>query len=137
MTVAITPWHPEVSSGLWAEQVESTGSFGDLARGTGISARFVRDDLPGSMVTVSYWPQCMEDYDDLPAYYVAGQIEYLICTDPADPGGTEVWSDIELDDDSDPMIYTDLSACEQGAGRQINRWLADVNTYLNWDGKSR
>jgi hypothetical protein len=33
------------------------------------------------------------DLDDLTTIYAERQTEYLVCTDPADPGGSEVWSD--------------------------------------------
>jgi hypothetical protein len=42
------------------------------------------------MVTYCYYAAA--DCDSPAAISVERQTEYLVCTDPADPGGTEVWS---------------------------------------------
>jgi hypothetical protein len=54
------------------------------------SVRFHHTDQPGAIVTYCYYAAI--DLGDLTTIYVEQQTEHLVCTDPADPGGTEVWS---------------------------------------------
>lgn len=64
------------------------------------SARWSLDGDPQRIITVYTYgevgPDDHDTYDDgkMPdRLFITAQAEYLICTDPADPGGTEVFSD--------------------------------------------
>ena len=48
------------------------------------------------MVTVTFYPM---EYDERPGEFVVQrETEFLTCTDPSDPGGTEIWSEDNIDD---------------------------------------
>jgi hypothetical protein len=64
---------------------------GDAQLDESFSVRFHRHDHPGALVTFYYYAAL--DLDDLTTVYVERQTEYLVCTDPSDPGSTELWSD--------------------------------------------
>jgi hypothetical protein len=64
---------------------------GDAQLDESFSVRFHHRDRPGAMVTFYYYAAL--DLDDLTTLSVERQTELLACTDPADSGGTEVWSD--------------------------------------------
>jgi hypothetical protein len=64
---------------------------GDAQLDESFSVRFWHRDRPGALVGYCYYAAL--DLDDLVTVYVERQTELLACTDPADPGGTEVWSD--------------------------------------------
>ncbi len=64
---------------------------GDAQLDESFSVRFHHRDQPGALVTYCYYATL--DLDDLTSIYVEQQTELLVCTDPADPGNTEVWSD--------------------------------------------
>jgi hypothetical protein len=63
---------------------------GDSQASEAFSVRFHHRDIPGVMVTYCYYAAV--DTDDPAAISVERQTEYLVCIDPDDPGGTEVWS---------------------------------------------
>jgi hypothetical protein len=54
------------------------------------SVRFHHRDHRGVLVTYSYYAAV--DPEDPAAITVERQTEFMVCTDPADPGGSEVWS---------------------------------------------
>jgi hypothetical protein len=64
---------------------------GDAQLDESFSVRFWHRDHPGALVGYRYYAAI--DLDDLTTIHVERQTELLACTDPADPGGTEVWSD--------------------------------------------
>jgi hypothetical protein len=64
---------------------------GDAQLSESFSVRFHHRDHPGALLTYRYYAAL--DLDDLTTIYVERQTELLVCTDPADPGGTEEWSD--------------------------------------------
>jgi hypothetical protein len=64
---------------------------GDIQLDESFSVRFHYRDRPGALVTYCYY--AATDLDDPASICVEQQTELLVCTDPADPGGTEVWSD--------------------------------------------
>jgi hypothetical protein len=63
---------------------------GDTQVSESFSVRFQHRDRPGALVTYSYYAAA--DPDQPAAISVERQTEYLVCTNPDDPGGTEVWS---------------------------------------------
>ncbi len=64
---------------------------GDAQLDESFSVRFCHRDHAGALVIVYYYAAL--DLDDLTTVYVERQTELLACSDPDDPGGTEVWSD--------------------------------------------
>jgi hypothetical protein len=64
---------------------------GDAQLDEAFSVRFHHRELPGALVTYRYYAAV--DLDDLTTIYVERQTEHMVCTDPVDPGSTEVWSD--------------------------------------------
>jgi hypothetical protein len=64
---------------------------GDAQLAESFSVRFWHRDRPGALVGYRYYAAL--DLDDLVTVYVERQTELLACTDPDDPGSTEVWSD--------------------------------------------
>jgi len=64
---------------------------GDAQLDESFSVRFHHRHRPGAMVTYRYYAAL--DLDDLATVYLERQTEYMLCTDPADPGSTEAWSD--------------------------------------------
>jgi hypothetical protein len=52
--------------------------------------KFHHRDHPGVLVTYCY--DATTDPDNPTTITVQREIEYLVCTDPADPGGSELWS---------------------------------------------
>jgi hypothetical protein len=63
---------------------------GDRQVSESLSVRFHHRDHPGVLVTCSYYAAV--DEQNPPAITVDRETELMVCTDPEDPGGTEVWS---------------------------------------------
>ena len=63
---------------------------GDAQVSEPFSVRFHHRDRPGAMVAYCYYAAI--DLHHPATISVERQTEYLVCTDPNDPGGTEVWS---------------------------------------------
>jgi len=120
-------WHPDGTG------VDSNGwCGGDIQRGDSYSVRLVRDDKPGSLLTITFYAA---EYDENPGEFdVQRQVEWLVCSDPADPGGTEIWSDYSYDDVSAIVIDTEEEA-EDEARERAEAVLADPSPYFGWDGE--
>jgi len=63
---------------------------GDSQASESFSVRFHHRDHPGVLVTYCY--DATTDPDNPTTITVQREIEYLLCTDPTDPGGSELWS---------------------------------------------
>jgi hypothetical protein len=105
---------PELPDSEWRSDdtgVQPNGDCGgDIQHGNSCSVRYVRPDMPRSLITVSFYAV---EYDECPGEFVVQrQVEWLVCEDPADPGGTEVWSDYE---------YDDVSATVMGSAAEAER----------------
>jgi hypothetical protein len=69
---------------------------GDIQHGDSYSVRYIRPDMPGSMITVSFYAV---EYDENPGEFVVQRhLEWLVCEDTADAHNTLVWSDDAYDD---------------------------------------
>jgi len=104
---------------------------GDIQAGDSYSARFVRPDLPGSLMTVTFYPV---EYDECPGEFVVQrQLEWMVCGDPRDPGGTEIWSDVAYDD-----MPSRVMGSRREAGKEARAFaraeLERAWTYA-WDGQ--
>lgn len=128
------PWHPD-KTGL----LEDAGDVGgDIQVGGAYEVRFVRDDKPGSLFTVQAFASgnivMQEDETEGIEYGWDGQIQYLTCTDPEDPGGTETWSGIESLPGS-VLVAEGIEEAEDAARREAEDWLANYAKYIRWDGE--
>lgn len=63
---------------------------GDRQVSESFSVRFHHRDDPGVLVTYSY--SAAVDEENPAEIMVERETEFMVCTDPDDPGGTEVWS---------------------------------------------
>src|SRR5215469_3802815 len=85
---------------------------GDIQAGKSWSVRFVRDDLPCCLIDVTFYPV---QYEETPGEWaVQRQVEWLLCSDPRDPWGNEVWSRDEYDDVS-PVVIGSAEEAEREA----------------------
>ena len=102
---------------------------GDFQAGDSFSVRYVRPDLPGALITRTVYPV----YGACPGEFaVQIETEWLLCTDPADPGGTEVWSDYAYHDQSG--TYGSAAAARAAASRVATELLQDAGSH-DWDGQ--
>jgi hypothetical protein len=105
---------------------------GDIQVGESYSVRFVAPEMPGSLITL--WFYAVE-YAELPGEFVVQrQVEWLTCTDPADPGGTETWSD-ERCDGVIEVVISSTDEAETAAFRSAEAALGDAGIYAGWDGQ--
>jgi hypothetical protein len=105
---------------------------GDIQAGNAWSVRYVRDDMPGSLITETvYAVKTPSGRGHGYAYQI--QTEFLICTDPADPGGTEVWSDLTYE--GSLLDYPTLKAAGAEAWRVAERLNTEAQAGAHgWDG---
>jgi hypothetical protein len=101
---------------------------GDAQLGESFSVRFWHRDHPGAMVGYRYYAAL--DLDDLTSVYVERQTEYLVCTDPTDPGGSEVWSDCRYE-----AVERDLGTVE--AATAAARQAAEAHLVCDEDWRGR
>lgn len=98
-----TPRGPILTVHLQAEREGAWRSSGGIQPGGDVggdyqvsdahSVRFIRPDLPGSLITDSWY---VEKDEKSRAYWVRCQVEFMLCRDPADPGSTELWAGVAL-----------------------------------------
>ncbi len=120
-------WQPDGTG------VTDGGLAGDhIQRGRSWSVRFVRPDLPGSRITVTFYAAACSERPG--GFVVQRQIEWLVCEDPADPWGTEVWSDTDYKDVTDEVIRSQ-GAAEREARRFAEAALGLAADYGQWDGQ--
>jgi hypothetical protein len=102
---------------------------GDCQAGEAYDVRFFHPKMHGALVTAYAYAA---EYDRNPGeFLVQVQTEFMICRDPADPGGTEEWSDATYQDEDrtwDTLAGADKAARETGG--KILRSAGRVE----WDG---
>jgi hypothetical protein len=103
---------------------------GDDQRGGSYSVRFVRDDLPGSMITVSFYVIERGPW----RYGVDHKTEWMVCADPANRDDTEIWSDESYDAATDE-VYTSPVTARAEARDLAQSALDDADAYADWDGQ--
>lgn len=122
----------------WQEQgelFEDAGDMGgDVQVGKAFNRRFINPDLPGRLVTVNVYPIAGDGNNepDLSEVDIECQVEYMICEDMDDPGGTEVWSDIKYDRDIDVLVSDSIEKAESAAKNYVKRFLPE---HIAWDGE--
>jgi hypothetical protein len=120
-------WQPD-GTGI----VSNGDCGGDIQRGDSYSVRFRHPDLPNAIITCSAY--AAEDTDRNPGeFFLQVQTEWLICDDPAQPGDTEIWSDVTYDDE-DGRIWDTVGEAEQAARQRAAEELGDADS-LEWDGE--
>lgn len=106
---------------------------GDIQVGDSYSVRFLNPGLPHALITCTAYP-AGESGPDSVDFYVQVEIESLTCDDPADPGGTETWSDVEYHRPDDEAWYGTVAEAEEAARRTAAHYL-EYADYLDWDGE--
>jgi hypothetical protein len=102
---------------------------GDVQPAESFSVRFHHRDHPGALVTYRYYAAI--DLDDLTTITVERQTELLACTDPADPGSTEVWSDCRYE-----TVQRDLGSVEAATATARRAAEAHLACDEDWSGRS-
>lgn len=117
--------------------VEAGDVGGDVQAGKAYSRRFVHERLAGRHIEVRAYPVYEHDMGDPdnPSVRLEVQTELMVATDPDDPGGTEVWSDLEYSDlpekyDREYSSATAAGAAALGYLRQL-----DPALHFTWDGR--
>jgi recombination protein RecA len=100
---------------------------GDAQLDESFSVRFHHRDRPGATVTFYYYAAL--DLDDLATVSVERQTE-LACSDPADPGGTEVWSDYRYE-----TVQRDLDSVEAATAAARRAAEAHLACDEAWSGQ--
>ena len=95
------------------------------------SVRFVHSDLPASMIIATFYPVKMRKRD---GFAVERQVEWLVCEDPADPAGTEVWSTYTQDGPYS-NVFDSVAEADAAAHLAAETTLGLVQNYSDWDGQ--
>jgi hypothetical protein len=104
----------------------------DIQAGESYSIRYRRSDRRCAMITRTAYPAEVAGHQGV--FFVQVRTEWLICSNPLDPGGTEIWSESITDDE--PGIYGSAVEAEVAA-RQIAADLLDDGASHDWDGLPR
>jgi hypothetical protein len=118
----------------WARDQQGGGVLpggdvgGDAQLDESFSVRFWHRDHPGALVTYRYYAAL--DLDDLTTVYVERQTELLACTDPADPSGSEVWSDSRYE-----TVQRDLGSVEAATAAARHAAEAHLTCDEAWSGR--
>jgi hypothetical protein len=98
----------------WQRQLPLVGAGGDCGGDVQVSdawdARWCKPLTDGTtaLVTRSFYI-IDESMEGVGPFRLERRTEYLICADPADPGGTEEWSDY-----IDEIVAEDVDPCDRG-----------------------
>jgi hypothetical protein len=117
-----TGWYADGSAGIAGD------IGGDIQRGEAHDVRFVRDDKPGSSITVTFYAV---EYDECPGEFVVQRLVEWFVGDPAD--GREIWSDCAADDDG--VIRSTEARAEADARESAEATVAEAEVYGDWDGE--
>ena len=127
-----SPWHLD-GKGI----IDGGDVGGDIQVGTAWSVRYIRDDMPGSLITVNVY--AVDHDNDNPdrrgeEFAIQTQTEFMVCADPSDPGGTEIWSDLDYEDGV--FAYETLAEAETAAREAAeNDNTEAAASAQGWDGK--
>ena len=110
------------------------------------SARWGKRNSDGTfaLITSYYYPVDMRErygdddedqsrFGDTP-FDVELQVEFLICTDPADPGSSETWSNYEYDNALSLKGFPTLETADEAAKRLCVSALENFDRDFSWDG---
>lgn len=130
-----------MSESIWKDDehgISRAGDVGgDIQIGEAYSRRFVHSRLAGRHIEVSAYPVANNQPDPgaEPVISLEIQTELMVATDPDDPGGTEVWSDLEYSDlpERYERTYPSVEAAEEAAQEYLRT--LDPARDFTWDGK--
>jgi hypothetical protein len=111
---------------------------GDIQMGAAWTRQFAlrRPDGQWAVITDSFYAACNDGVSgpvtDESELYVQNQIQWLVCTDLSDLGGTETWSDHEYEDEERVYRMDELERVDERA--RIRAARKDVDSY-SWDGE--
>lgn len=120
--------------------VEKGGVVGGDGAGEAVSIQYTSPEVPGALITAYYYTVdrvlrgWQEEDDESPRWDVESMTELMICTDPADPGMTEEWSDYTYDTDHYPISFATEAEAEEKRDAAIRRESAE---FYAWDGVTR
>jgi hypothetical protein len=107
------------------------GNVGDdYQSGESYSVRFRRADVPGAIITQTAYPVNVGGGCKGP-FLVRVETMWLVCINPEDPGGTEVWSDSRPEDEDE--LYETGEEAERGAWNVANQLNSGGGSHT-WDG---
>lgn len=118
-----TQWLPDAAG------ITCGGEIEDQA-GKSYAVRFLRAGRPGTMITRTAYPVNAGGDHDGP-FVVRVENEWLVCGNPSDPGGTEIWSDRR--DEGEVGSYGTAAEAEDAARDVAGELLRDAGS-LTWDG---
>jgi hypothetical protein len=104
---------------------------GDIQIGDSWGLRLRRDDKPGSIIDITYW--AFADPENRGEFGVTRQVEWLVCEDPEDPWGTEIWSDSEQSDVND-LVMRRAEAIAEARKFAEEDLAGAAELYGDWDG---
>lgn len=108
-----------------------TGNDADPQQlGESYSVRYLRADRLGAFIDRTAY--VLEVPEQPGTFFVRVMTEWLICDDPADPGGSETWAAPSVTDD-EPGSYSSVEEAQQTARRVAAELLADAGSQA-WDG---
>lgn len=130
-----------MSESIWKDDghgITTAGDVGgDIQAGEAYSRRFVHTRLAGRHIEVHAYPvaNCQPDPGAEPTISLEIQTELMVATDPDDPGGTEVWSDLEYSDlpERYERTYPSVEAAEEAAQEYLRT--LDPARDFTWDGR--
>lgn len=116
----------------WVMQAETSGACGDYAIGPYYESQYTcgpNGDGEFMVVTEAYfvtahWHEDSESDERRMHFDVTGSYSFTLCTDPEDPGSTEVASDTEYDDDIHALFiweYEEARALAERMARSDQR----------------
>jgi hypothetical protein len=111
---------------------------GDIQAGDSFARRFVHTSLPGRVVDIAAYPIMGDGTTPDPPADAPIRLQWethtTVCRDTEDPGGTEVWSDVEYSDLPEwaEGDYHSVGYAEKAAAALIITF--DPDKFIGWDG---
>lgn len=123
-----SPWHLD-GKGI----IDGGDVGGDIQVGTAWSVRYIRDDMPGSLIIETVYVVKTPSGRGH-GYAYETRSTYLVCTDPADPEGTKVWSHTEKE--GSLCDYPTAKEASDDAWQVVLRINTDAQAgaHDGWDG---
>lgn len=119
--------------------IEDGGDIGgDVQASDAYSVRYHHTTNPKAMVTIGFYAAALDVSAAAAAgpYTVQRQVEYMVCRDRRNPGGTEEWCDYTYDDLGRRDLTLDAATAK--AREYAEQYAADTTgERIMWDGTSR
>jgi hypothetical protein len=117
-----TQWLPDEAGITYGGEIDD--QVGDSSQ-----VRYLREDQPDAMITCTVYPVNAGGDDDGP-FIVRVEYEWLVCGDPVDPGGTELWQDSREDETGSYGTAAEAVAAARDVAQEL---LRDAGSHT-WDG---